>query len=215
MTTTDRPLEPFEERRLAELKAFVAARADAAPSRRPRAALAASAAALTLAASAAVALATSGGPAAQAYAIERKPDGVVYVRIRDGVDAGALTRQLERLGVPARVYSVPEGEVCHQPHVALVDDVPRGLYGLPGGGVEGHRAAAGEMVIRMDTRLFRPGQYLLFGLKKQHGTWFNVSQYLVTGRVEPCRFVPAPPARTLPTEDGQEVVLVEPSIVVP
>ncbi|GAA2074026.1 hypothetical protein [Actinomadura alba] len=78
------------------------------------------------------------------------------------------------------------------------------------------------MQLRIDTKLFKPGQHFIFALKvnksADRSLTNSVGQYLVTGKVIPCRFVPAPPPPPLPpelTESGTKVIRSQPSIMIP
>ena len=201
-------LDAFEERRLAELKQIVAARAAAAPPRRVRSRIRASAgtfapvraaarhrlwaatAAVALAAGTATLMAGLGGTD-RAYAVTKHVDGTVDIDIRDFRDADGLSRQLSRLGVPARVFYVDGPRFCRQPYAHKVDDIPPGLYSHPID-VPGDPEL---MRLRINTRLMKPGQYFVFVLsftRTQGGTDRGVGEYLVAGRLIPCRFSPAP-----------------------
>ncbi|MFI6602373.1 hypothetical protein ACIBHX_39495 [Nonomuraea sp. NPDC050536] len=181
-------LAGFEERRLAELKEYVAKRA----ARRPRRRLvlaAAAAAAVTVGASV-VTVSTMGG-GDTAYAVTKDSDGIVYVTVRDFHDAAGLTRQLESLHVPAVVDYVPAGKKCAQePRGVYVEDIPRGLYqpptNIPGAGAD-------EMGWRMriDTKLFKPGQTFVWTLSNDpvYG-WTETSTILMRNPVAPCELVP-------------------------
>ncbi|MFV2175758.1 hypothetical protein ACFHW2_09850 [Actinomadura sp. LOL_016] len=199
-------LAEFEERRLAELKEVVAARAAAEPrphrpARRARRARRIRRVRRTVPVAAAAAAVVAGvvtmvfppGSAAPAYAVTRAAGGVVTVDILEYRDAEGLSRRLRDVGVPAHVYYVPAGKVCRQPYVTAVGAVPPGLYGPPTG-VPGRPEG---MRLRIDTTRFEPGQHFLFGLKvhrTEDGTLMQgVAQYLVTGEVVTCRFTPAPP----------------------
>lgn len=220
MTTSNYELAGFEERRLTELKQIVAARATATLTSEPRTRRP-TRGAMTLAATAVGALAvavtaTVVAPledAAPAYAVTKDAKGVVNVRIIHYRHADGLSRQLQHLGVPASVFYVPAGTVCHQPHVTPVTDIPRGLYSAPTN-IPGQPGGDG-MQLRIDTRLFKPGQYFIFGLKvttSPNGTMSSVAQLLVTGKVIRCRFVPAPPLSPPPPANA---VVSEPSIMIP
>ncbi|MCO5967825.1 hypothetical protein [Actinoallomurus soli] len=230
MTSSDHRLEDFEERRLTALKEVVAARARALPARetrtrRPaRRTIALAATAVGVSAVAATAVTVTSLRSAPAYAVARDANGVVDVRITRYRDAEGLSRQLRRLGVPAAVYYVPAGKVCHQPFATLVRDVPPGLYSAPTN-IPGQENGTG-MRLRIDTRLFEPGQFFLFGLKIFHnadgGVNTSVTQYLVTGRVIPCHLAPVTPPNPVisplvgPGERApHKIVYDEPSIIVP
>jgi hypothetical protein len=116
------PLGGFEQRLLRELRQVVAERPQIAPAGRSiagparlgravRFALAAGAAAVT-----AVALVSGvsigGGSDGKAWAVDRKPDGSVTVRIDSLSDAAGLERKLNEAGVPALVQYLPKGKTC-------------------------------------------------------------------------------------------------------
>ncbi|SEG99934.1 hypothetical protein SAMN05444920_114210 [Nonomuraea solani] len=183
-------LAGFEERRLAELKDHIAARAAAGRNRRPRRrimfAMAAGAAAATVAA---VATVTSLGGGDTAYAVTKDSDGIVHVTVRDFADAKGLNRQLTSLGVPALVDYVPAGQRCRDERGTAVRDVPRGLYHAPAnipGDKEGH-----GWQMRIDTKLFKPGQTFVWTLEVDpiYG-WTGTSTILMHGPVAPCVLVP-------------------------
>ncbi|MEV5705505.1 hypothetical protein [Actinoallomurus sp. NPDC052274] len=208
-------LDAFEERRLAELKQIVAVRAAAAPPRRSRSRIRASAgtwvparaaarylrhrvwvavAAVAVAAGTATLVASLGGTD-RAYAVTKHADGTVDIDIRDFHDADALSRQLSRLGVPARVFYIEGPKLCRQPYAHKIYDIPKGLYSHPID-VPGDPEL---MRLQINTRLMKPGQYFVFVLnitRHKDGIDRGVGEYLVAGRLIPCRFYPAPtPAR--------------------
>jgi hypothetical protein len=204
-------LDAFEERRLTELKQIVAVRAAATPPRRRRSRIRASAAtwvppwpavrylrqrawvagaAVAVAAGMATLVASLGGTD-PAYAVTKHTDGTVDIDIRDFHDADALSRQLSKLGVPARVFYIDGRNVCRQPYAHKIYDIPKGLYSHPID-VPGDPEL---MRLQINTRLMHPGQYFVFVLnitRHQGGTDRGVGEYLVAGRLIPCRFYPAP-----------------------
>ncbi|MFD0690098.1 hypothetical protein [Actinomadura fibrosa] len=208
-------LDALEERRLTELKQIVAARAAATPPRRSRSRIRASvgtwaptwgvaghlrprlwvAASAVAVAAVTATLVTSLGGTDPAYAVTKHTDGTVDIDIRDFHDADALSRQLSKLGVPARVFYIEGPYLCRQPYAYKIDDIPKGLYSQPID-VPGDPEL---MRLQINTRLMRPGQYFVFVLtvtRHQGGTDQGVGEYLVAGRLIPCRFYPAPtPAR--------------------
>jgi hypothetical protein len=206
-------LDAFEERRLAELKQIVAVRAAVRPprrsrsrtsagrwapawaaARRPRHRVWVAAAAIAVTASIAT-LVTSLGGTDPAYAVTKHSNGTVDIDIRDFQHADALSGQLSKLGVPARVFYIEGPRLCRQPYAHKIYNIPKGLYSHP---IE----VPGDpelMRLQINTRLMQPGQYFVFVLNvtRQHGGIDRgVGEYLVAGRLIPCRFYPAPtPAR--------------------
>lgn len=149
MSTTNRPLAPYEEHLLAELREVITRRTvpTGAPGRigavrRPRLRVA-----IGIGAAAALALAATiagpflfGAEDRPAYAVERNPDGSIRVYIREYRDAKGLEARLHQLGVPAVVDYVPNGQQCREPRATYVpdDQVPPGLItGLSPGDPEG------------------------------------------------------------------------------
>ncbi|WP_207400892.1 RNA polymerase sigma factor [Actinomadura roseirufa] len=230
ISTDDAPLAGYQERRLAELTAAVAARAERgarAPavqrSRRPGAAhrrsVWAVAAVASAASAAVVAMLAWTGSAQPAYAVTRDPSGLVTVRVGqktlDSRDADALSRELRSLDVPAVVYSVPEYTVCPQPHARTVElppnvySMPDGLYTVP----SDLPRPGGGWKMTINPGHFKPGQFMVWTLStsgvyeqdgRRTGTATSVGTYLVSGRVIPCRYRPAPPvpAPKAAGEDG-------------
>ncbi|MFF4413437.1 hypothetical protein ACFYY8_12965 [Streptosporangium sp. NPDC001559] len=186
-------LAGFEERRLAELKEHVAARAAAERAGRPRRRIV-----MTLAAGAAVAVVASVitvssiGGAAPAYAVTKDSDGVVHVTVRDVApgdfpDVKGLTGQLRELDVPAVVDYVPAGRKCREPRGTVVTDVPGGLYRTPTN-VPGD---PGAWRMQIDTKLFKPGQTFVWTLYVDPvNGWNGTSTILMRDPVAPCDPVP-------------------------
>jgi hypothetical protein len=180
MVTSDRHLDAFEERLLAELKTVVATRtADGAPSRParvPRRRLVLSAAAVTTAIAAVVAttFALSGGPA---YAVQRDPDGSIHVSVYDYRDPDGLRQRIEAFGVKAVVTYLPAGTACQVPR-AMVDWLP-GDSDNPG--------------FRIHPQYIRPDQTLVYTvqLSQHHGDRVQRAAIrLANGPVAACRPVP-------------------------
>ncbi|WP_052423908.1 hypothetical protein [Nonomuraea candida] len=117
------------------------------------------------------------------YAVTREPGGVVYVQIRDFRDKEGLARRLAELNVPAIVDYAPPGKWCREPRGTLVEDIPRGLYSPPEN-IPGERPGPGWQM-RIDTRLFRPGQTFVWTISERATT-----TYLMSGPVAPCVLVP-------------------------
>jgi hypothetical protein len=194
---TDSTLTALEDRRLTELKEIVAIRAAAmpavAPARRRRRILRPVLALGTAAASAAVALVASTGGGTPAYAVTRQPGGIVDITLTNYRDTGQLSAELRKLGVPASVFYVPAGRECLQDSAAEVTDIPAGLY-QPPQNIPGVRGVSWQMQI--NTGLFKPGQFLIFGLSigpgPDNGTTYGSSTFLATGQVTSCRFIPSP-----------------------
>ncbi|MFF0248091.1 hypothetical protein ACWEU6_04315 [Streptosporangium sandarakinum] len=189
MTTSERRLAGFEERQLAELKEHIAARSTPVPVRRPRGRLFLAAAAVAAGVCAAVAIpAVFGGGGESAYAVTRDANGVVYAELRDSRDAAGLSDQLRRLGIPAIVDYVPEGKMCREPRGKHVEDIPRDLYHVP-------ESIPGEKHgwrMRIDTRLFKPGQTFVWTIGKNNTGGTSTSTILMEGPVGPCELVDAP-----------------------
>ncbi|MDX6742327.1 hypothetical protein [Actinocorallia sp. A-T 12471] len=201
------PLAGYQERRLAELRAVVEARAAEGSARRrftrrrPVWAVAVAACAL----GAAVVVLPEGAP--PAYAVTREPSGLVTVKVTERVldtrDAAALSDELARLGVPGFVFSLPERTVCAQPHAELVD-LPANVYEMPDGLYTVPRNLPGEdggWQITINPAHFRPGQVLVWTLTtsgifnprgQRVGSATSTGTYLTTGRVIPCAPRPVP-----------------------
>ncbi|MEV4893492.1 hypothetical protein AB0K48_29330 [Nonomuraea sp. NPDC055795] len=181
-------LTGFEQRRLTELKAHIAARAATERDRRPRRRLAFAAAtgAAIATAAAVVTVATPGGPDT-AYAVTKDADGIVHVTVRDFRDAPGLSRQLAGLGVPAIVDFVPAGQKCRDERGTPVTDIPRGLYYAPAS-IPGEPEA---WRMQIDTKLFKPGQTFVWTLAVEPVNGFtSTSTILRHNPVAPCVLVP-------------------------
>jgi hypothetical protein len=187
-------LTALEERRLAELKQYVASRpaAGLAPARRalrrygrPVLALGAAAAAAT-----AALVAASVGTGTPAYAVTRSADGTVTITLSDFRDTTQLSQELKQLGVPAAVYYIPQGKYCYQADAHPVSGVPKGLYSVPSALPSGPGWS-----MRLDTSLIQPGQMLLFGISAgpAQSTMYSSSTYLVSGQATACQFQAEPP----------------------
>lgn len=188
-------LTALEERRLADLKQYVANRpaTDPLPARRGPRRYGRPVLALGTAAAAAIAalVATSVGSGTPAYAVTRSADGTVTITLTDFNDTTQLSQELKQLGVPAAVYYIPRGKSCYQADAHPVTEVPDGLYSIPAALPSGPGWS-----MRIDTSLLRPGQTLLFGISagsvrsiKAYGS----ATYLITGQATACQFQPDPP----------------------
>lgn len=177
-------LTPLEERRLAELRHYVSARAldtRANPRRIPQPrrplvpALTLTAVAATAVAVAVVMTSPSTTPKTThqdtgrssteltGYTVKRAPDGVVTVTLTDYRHASQLSSQLQADGIPAMVVYTPPGEYCDEPDAAMVNgprdySMPGGVYSepqfLPGGGWQ----------MQINPSHIKPGESLLFGI---------------------------------------------------
>ncbi|GGO16327.1 hypothetical protein GCM10010116_32980 [Microbispora rosea subsp. aerata] len=119
------------------------------------------------------------------YAVTKDPDGVVWIKIRNFRDVTGLKKRLRDLGVPAVVDYVPLGKKCREPRAAHVEDVPRGLYyptKIPG------EKQGWQM--RIDTRLFKPGQTFVWILTALPDGGSSTSTILMHDPVKPCVLVP-------------------------
>lgn len=184
-------LAGFEERRLAELKEHVAARAAAVRAGRPRRRIVLTVAAgVAIAAVASVVTVSSMNEGDAAYAVTKDSDGIVYVTVRDFRDAEGLTRQLKSLNVPAIVDYVPAGQKCRESRGTTVDDVPRGLYHAPTN-IPGDDSGSRGWQMQINTKLFRPGQIFVWTLTVDpvHGG-SSTSTILMRDPVASCELVP-------------------------
>lgn len=120
------------------------------------------------------------------YAVTKDSDGVVWVKVRDFRDVAGLAKQLRDLGVPAIVDYVPAGKKCREPRAAYVEDIPQGIYdpptNLPG--------SKHGWQMRIDTRLFKPGQTFVWTLTALPGGGSSTSTILMEDPVKPCVLVP-------------------------
>lgn len=202
MNTTERPLAPYEERLLVELRGVVAERATstAAPVRtvrtvRPRARFA-----VGIGAAAALAVAAGiGGPAllgagdGPAYAADKDPDGSIRIYIREYSDAKGLQERLRQLGVDAVVDYVPNGKQCREPRATYVpfDQQPTGLLtSLPPKGDEG-------TYLRLHPELIGEGRTFVFtttlvGDLDDEEHLAKAQVRLATGPVADCEQIPGP-----------------------
>jgi hypothetical protein len=191
MTSTE-PLAGFEERRLAELTEHVRTRAGEGRGRRApavkrhRLVLAAA----TVAGVCAATAVTSQRGGEPAYAVTRESHGVVVITVRDFRDAPALSRRLHDLGVPAIVDYVPHGASCKEPRGTAVQNIPPGLYSPPTN-IPGEDSDSGWQM-RIDTRLFRPGQTFVWEISTSPDGGSHTSTILMEGRVAPCALTPVP-----------------------
>ncbi|WUH99524.1 hypothetical protein OHR68_39555 [Spirillospora sp. NBC_00431] len=235
ISTEDTPLAGYQERRLIELTAAVDAKTEKGarasafdPPHRPGVFRRRSTWGVAGAACATFAvtggLLTWTGEAQHAYAVTRDPSGLVTVKVTeetlDSRDADALSHELRSLGVPALVYSIPEGKVCPQPYAKLVDlppnvyDMPDGLYTVPS---NLPRPDSGwKMTI--NPRNFKRGQFMVWTLStsgeydqngRRTGTSTSVGTYLASGRTIPCQYQPAPkeePPQLPPDMGGGTVI---------
>lgn len=205
-------LTPLEERRLAELRHYVAARALDQPAGKPRRIPQprrpfVPALALTAVAAVAVAVAvviTGPGTTPRTthqgtgrssteltgYTVKRSADGIVTFTLTDFRDTTQLSQELAHLDVPVAVYYLPQDEYCYQAHARVVGEVPASWYlattGLPD--QQGFR-------IQLNPSHIKPGQTLLFGLgrygPKGHRGADGIATALITGQPGACKFRPA------------------------
>ncbi|MEV4568425.1 hypothetical protein AB0K12_32040 [Nonomuraea sp. NPDC049419] len=142
------------------------------------------AAAVVLAAGVVVVPSVLRGGAPSSYAVDMQ-DGMVTIQIRDFDDAEGLERRLRELNVPATVDFVPQGMMCREPRGKHVKNIPRGIYSLPEN-IPGEREG---WQMRINTRLFRPGQTFVWSISGKGGA---TTTYLMEGPIAPCEPVPAP-----------------------
>jgi len=118
--------------------------------------------------------------------VTKDSHGVVLVTIRDFRDVAGLRKQLRDLGVPAVVDYVPAGKRCRGPRGSNVENIPRGLYTTPmniPGEKEGWQ-------MRIDTRLFEPGQTIVWTVTAMPDGGSSTSTILMNDPVTPCVLVP-------------------------
>ncbi|MEU6414338.1 hypothetical protein [Microbispora sp. NPDC046933] len=120
------------------------------------------------------------------YAVTKDSNGVVWVKVRDFRDIAGLTKQLRDLGVPAIVDYAPVGKKCREPRAAYVKDIPQGLYDPPTS-IPGEKEG---WQMRIDTRLFRPGETFVWTLTALPGGQTGTSTILMEDPVAPCVLVP-------------------------
>ncbi|MGI5154201.1 hypothetical protein [Microbispora sp. CA-102843] len=120
------------------------------------------------------------------YAVTKDSDGVVWVKVRDFRDVAGLTKQLRDLGVPAIVDYAPLGKMCREPRATYVKDIPQGLY-YPPTNIPGEKEG---WQMRIDTRLFKPGQTFVWTLTALPGGESSTSTILMNDPVKPCVLVP-------------------------
>jgi hypothetical protein len=185
-------LTPLEERRLAELRHYVSARAldaSAEPDavtkprrvlrpRRPFVPALALAAATATAVAVAVVMTSSGavpitthqgtgtghtGTELTGYTVKRAPDGVVTITLTDYRHTSQLSSQLQADGIPAMVVYIPAGEDCEEPDAAMVNG-PRD-YSMPGGVYSLPKFLKdSSWQMQINPSHIKPGQSLLFGI---------------------------------------------------
>ncbi|MFI9576803.1 hypothetical protein ACIG5D_35690 [Microbispora rosea] len=120
------------------------------------------------------------------YAVTKDSHGVVWVRVRDFRDVAGLTKQLRDLGVPAIVDYAPLGKKCREPRATYVEDIPQGLYDPPTN-IPGEKEG---WQMRIDTRLFKPGQTFVWTLTALPDGGSGTSTILMNDPVKPCVLVP-------------------------
>jgi hypothetical protein len=164
------PKDDFESRLLAELKARVAERGDAAarsetaaatppPAWRRRGPRLALVGALALAGIVvALIVSAGGGDGSTAFAVEPQPGGGVTIKIFSLEDASGLETALEEAGIRSQINWLPAGMVCREPHYKpSVVHVPGG--GIFGGGSIGGPGAVTISVGSTSRARSRLGEY--------------------------------------------------------
>jgi hypothetical protein len=208
MSTTDRPLAPYEQRLLVELREVVTEGATSNPTpARTRAARPRTRVAVGLGAAAALAVAVAiGAPVLlgagdrPAYAAERDADGSIRIHIREYRDAKGLQARLRQLGVAAVVDYTPNGQQCREPRATYVppDQVPPGLLTtLPPEDGE-------DAYWKLHPDLIGPGQTFVYtttiiGDPDDEQWSAKAHIQLATGPVSACELVPGP---VLPRNGG-------------
>ncbi|MFI6326406.1 hypothetical protein ACIBG8_53420 [Nonomuraea sp. NPDC050556] len=179
--TDNGTLAGFEERRLAELQAYIAAK----PRKRPRGRLYLALAAVVGlgAVTAGVLVASSGREAA--YGVGEGDDGTVVITVRDSArsvgNMADLTEQLRALGIPAIVDFEPEGKMCKEPRGVYVEDIPKGLYTVP----YNDPGVTDGFQMKVNPKLFRKGETWVWTLAPQ-----GTTTHLYKDPVAPCELVP-------------------------
>ncbi|MEV7805436.1 hypothetical protein AB0O28_21050 [Microbispora sp. NPDC088329] len=130
------------------------------------------------------------------YAVTKDSHGVVWVKVRDFRDVAGLTKQLRDLGVPAIVDYAPPGQKCREPRATYVEDIPQGLYDPPTN-IPGEK---NSWQMRIDTRLFKPGQTFVWTLTAWPDGGSTTSTILMEDPVKPCVLVPDDRMRSAPPE---------------
>jgi hypothetical protein len=147
------PKDDFEGRLLAELKARVAERGDAAarseataatpaPAWRRRGPRLALVGALALAGVVVALIVSAGGnDGSTAFAVEPQPGGGVTIKIFSLEDASGLEAALEEAGIRSQINWLPAGMVCREPHYKS------SVVHVPGGGTFGGESIGGPGAI--------------------------------------------------------------------
>jgi hypothetical protein len=147
------PKDDFEGRLLAELKARVAERGDAAarseaaaatptPAWRRRGPRLALVGALALAGVVVALIVSAGGnDGSTAFAVEPQPGGGVTIKIFNLEDASGLEAALQEAGIRSQINWLPAGMVCREPHYKQSE------VHLPGGGIFGGGSIGGPGAI--------------------------------------------------------------------
>ncbi len=147
------PKDDFESRLLAELKARVAERGDAAarsettavtptPAWRRRGPRLALVGALALAGIVVALIVSAGGnDGSTAFAVEPQPGGGVTIKIFSLEDASGLEAALQEAGIRSQINWLPAGMVCREPHYK-----PSEVH-VPGGGTFGGGSIGGPGAI--------------------------------------------------------------------
>ncbi|GLX00301.1 hypothetical protein [Microtetraspora sp. NBRC 16547] len=128
----------------------------------------------------------NGHSVSAAYAVTKDSDGIVYIQVRDFRDAAGLRKRLRELGVPAIVDHVPQGQMCRGPRATPMEDIPSGLYSVPEN-IPGERNG---WQMRIDTKLFEPGQTFVWTITDLPGGGSSTSTILMKDPVAPCVLVP-------------------------
>ncbi|MEV0148733.1 MULTISPECIES: hypothetical protein [unclassified Nonomuraea] len=120
------------------------------------------------------------------YAVTKDERGIVTIQVRDFGDADGLRKRLKELGVPAIVDYVPEGKRCREPRAEHVQDIPAGLYSWPAN-IPGEKDG---WQMRIDTRLFRPGETFVWMITSNAGGGSSTRTILMKDPVGRCELVP-------------------------
>ncbi|MFF5263437.1 hypothetical protein ACFY4C_31285 [Actinomadura viridis] len=168
------------------------------------------AAALAAAAAVTAAVAVPWGQDTPAYAVEKRPDGSVEIRIREFLEPRRLQASLREAGIPAVVDYLPDGQVCRRPRGAAVPphEAPR-LVREP--------LAKDEpgTLLRIAPGRLAPGQSLIITAgfdRNDPSRAAGVAMQVVRGPVRDCdpRPIDGPDRVPLPDEGGSPAVPARP-----